>query len=410
MLSPDHVRVRRQGNELKLLGLDRELQARAVAIAREVSDIAREHVGKTRDEVVRAWLGVECSPRERRILSGLMKLVEDDSEFEMPEGIDPPELRSELFLEAARRRRSDDPNPFDRDVLVREMAERRGMTADAVEAALFADLRGAHRLVRTAPTTPEALVERYREAQVQAVLLRAVRVVAHVRCASPDAYRELFRKLKFRRLLHRISPEGNDGYRIEIDGPFSLFQGVAKYGLELSLLLPALEACSSLELEAEVRWSERGRSLVFRHRGGARERPAGDALGLRSEVVELVEGIRALGGAYEVKPAERIFDLPGIGVCVPDLRLVRLSDGAEAFVEVLGYWSRSSVWKRVELAESGLGAKLLFAVSSRLRVSEEVLEDSESAALYVYKGKMNPQAVLRKVEGLLAERRRPGPR
>jgi predicted nuclease of restriction endonuclease-like RecB superfamily len=123
-------------------------------------------------------------------------------------------------------------------------------------------------------------------------------------------------------------------------------------------------------------------------------------------VVELLEGIRALGAGYEAGPADRIFDLPGIGVCVPDLRLVRVSDGAEAFVEVLGYWSRASVWKRVELTEHGLGATLLFAVSSRLRVSEEVLEDSDSAALYVYKGKMNPQAVLRKVEGLLSERPR----
>jgi hypothetical protein len=36
MLSPEHVRVRRQGGELKLLGIDRELEARAVALAREV--------------------------------------------------------------------------------------------------------------------------------------------------------------------------------------------------------------------------------------------------------------------------------------------------------------------------------------------------------------------------------------
>jgi hypothetical protein len=43
---------------------------------------------------------------------------------------------------------------------------------------------------------------------------------------------------------------------------------------------------------------------------------------------------------------------------------------------------------------------LLFVVSSRLRVSEEVLDESDTAALYVYKGKINPQAVLRKIEAL----------
>jgi predicted nuclease of restriction endonuclease-like RecB superfamily len=404
MLSPEHVRVRKQGGELKLLGLDRDLEARAVALAREVSDIAREHVGRTRDDVVRAWLDIECAPRERRLLSGLMKLTEDASEFEMPEGVDPQALRSELFLEAAARRRSDEPNAFDRAALVAEVAARQGMTPEALEAALFADLRGAHRLVRSSLPSPEALVDRYREAQVQAVLLRAVRVTADVRCASPDAYRELFRKLKFRRLLHRIEPLEGGGYRIAIDGPFSLFQGVAKYGLELALMLPALEACSSLELEAEVRWSERSRALKFRYRRGGTGASGEPSPRMRTEVVELVEAIGALGSAWEAAPAERIFDLPGVGVCIPDL-VLRNRNRAEVFVEVLGYWSRASVWNRVELAERGLGQRILFCVSSRLRVSEEVLDDSDSAALYVYKGKMNPQAILRKAEELANERR-----
>jgi predicted nuclease of restriction endonuclease-like RecB superfamily len=400
MLSPEHVRVRRQGGELKLLGFDRDLQARAVALAGEILEIARESVGRTRDEVVRDWLAVEHAPRERRLVGGLVKLVEDDCEFEMLVDVDPAALRSEVFLEAAARRRSDEPHGFDRGALVAEVAARHGTTPDRVEAALFADLRGAHRLVKSSRLGHEALVERYREAQVQAVLLRAVRVVAEVRCASPDAYRELFRKLKFRRLLHRTVPLEGGGYRIEIDGPYSLFQGVAKYGLELALTLPALEACSSLELAAEVRWSERSRSLTFRYQGGAKKHERHEAMDTRSDVAELIDAIRSSRGDWLAVPAERIFSLPGIGVCVPDLRLTRQADGAEVFVELLGYWSRASVWKRVELAEHGLGAKILFAVSSRLRVSEEVLEDSDSAALCVYKGKINVQALLRKAEAL----------
>ncbi|HEX6277502.1 MAG TPA: DUF790 family protein [Polyangiaceae bacterium] len=406
MLSPEHVRVRQKGGELKLLGFERGLEERAVALARDVLDIARQHVGQAREDVVRAWLAIEHAPRERRILNGLMKLVEDGSEFEMPEGVDCPALRSAVFLEAAARRRSDEPHAFDRSALIAELAERNGMTPEALEAALFADLRGAHRLVKSSPLGPESLVEAYRQAQVQAVLLRAVRVVADVRCATPDAYRELFRKLKFRRLLHRTTRLDDGGYRIEIDGPYSLFQGVAKYGLELALTLPALEACSSLELAAEVRWSERSRSLVFRHSGGAKPRAGDENSGLRSEVVELADALNAARGDFHASPAERLFDLPGLGVCVPDLRLVRARDGAEVFVEVLGYWSRASVWKRVELAEHGLGAKILFAVSSRLRVSEDVLAESDVSALYVYKGKINPQALLRKVEALAALRPR----
>ena len=93
--------------------------------------------------------------------------------------------------------------------------------------------------------------------------------------------------------------------------------------------------------------------------------------------------------------------MPGVGVCIPDLVLRRASDGAAVLVEVLGFWSRASVWQRVELAQKGLGERLLFVVSSRLRVSEDVLEDADEAALYVYKGRINPRTLVRHAERLL---------
>jgi hypothetical protein len=68
---------------------------------------------------------------------------------------------------------------------------------------------------------------------------------------------------------------------------------------------------------------------------------------------------------------------------------------------VLGFWSRDAVFRRIEAAEKGLASPVLFVVSSRLRVSEELLDGSESGRLYVYKGKINPQALLRKAEALL---------
>jgi predicted nuclease of restriction endonuclease-like RecB superfamily len=70
------------------------------------------------------------------------------------------------------------------------------------------------------------------------------------------------------------------------------------------------------------------------------------------------------------------------------------------FIEVLGFWSRDAVWKRVELTEKGLGARVVFAVSSRLRVSEEALDETQSASLYVYKGSINPRSLLERVETL----------
>ena len=131
---------------------------------------------------------------------------------------------------------------FDRSAVLAEVARERGTTADAVERALFADLRGSHVLVAFEKLPAEALVHSYESAQAQAVLLRAVRVTLDVECASAHGLRALFRRLKFLRLLHTVSKHG-EGHRIVIDGPFSLFESVTKYGLQLALVLPALEGC-----------------------------------------------------------------------------------------------------------------------------------------------------------------------
>jgi predicted nuclease of restriction endonuclease-like RecB superfamily len=404
MLSPEHVRVRRQGRELRLLSLGGELRRRAVELAGLVIQATEASIGESRDDLHAEWAAIGVAPREKRLLSGLEKLVEDACEFDVPDGVEAADVRRDVFARSAEARRN---GSFDRAAVLSEVAALRGIDVAELEAALFADLRGAQRVRACRAPSPEALVEAYEHAQIQAILLRAVRVVCDVRCSSADAYRELFHKLKFRRLMHRISELAEGGYRIEIDGPFSLFQSVAKYGLELALMLPALEACDSLELVADVRWGERG-MLEFRHNGG-RSGSHGQPAPVRSDVEELAKALAAVGADWEIEPSSRVLDLPGLGVCVPDLVLRRCRDGAEVLVELLGYWSREGVWKRVELAQRGLGARLLFVVNARLRVSEEVLDESSAAMLYVWKTRINPATLLRRAAEL-AEVPLPRPR
>jgi predicted nuclease of restriction endonuclease-like RecB superfamily len=89
---------------------------------------------------------------------------------------------------------------------------------------------------------------------------------------------------------------------------------------------------------------------------------------------------------------------------VPDLELTRAAEpatGRSVLVELLGFWSRDAVFRRIEAAERGLAEPVLFVLSSRLRVSEQLLDDAESGKLYVYKGRINAHALLRKAEALL---------
>src|SRR5690606_35929171 len=110
----------------------------------------------------------------------------------------------------------------------------------------------------------EVLVERYQASLYQAVLLRAVEVRALIHCREPANYRDVFRTLKFRRLLFTIEPR-EKGYELVIDGPFSMFESVTKYGIQLALAFSTLRRCDSLELAARLRWGKQRELLTFEY-------------------------------------------------------------------------------------------------------------------------------------------------
>jgi predicted nuclease of restriction endonuclease-like RecB superfamily len=182
-----------------------------------------------------------------------------------------------------------------------------------------------------------------------------------------------------------------------VDGPFSLFESVTKYGLQLALLVPALHECDAVDLEADLRWGAERRKVTLSHQ--LRGKEAGDTPELRDDVAELLERLEKSGSKWQARAASDVLDLPGVGLCVPDLVFER-EGRPPVYLEVLGFWSRDAVWKRVELAQAGLAHRVVFAVSSRLRVSEEVLEESASGTLYVYKSTMSAKSVLEHVERL----------
>lgn len=411
MLTADLVDVRRKGTELTLRPLDERAFEEAFVVARALLDATRGLVGARREDVVQAWeaaAGEDGGPAKRKIVLGLRKLVEDGCTFEAETPVDPAAMRRSLFVRAAGARRE---RTFDRSAIVKEVAAEHGVAETEVERGMFADLRGEH-LLREAPAFgPDELVHAFDVGRAQAVLLTAVRVTCDVRAASPGALRAFFTKLKFHQLLFEAKPlEEGDGFRVVVDGPFSMFEASTKYGLRLALLLPALRELDDWSLVAEVRWGKERTPLVFRLDAGkptaVPSKRGDDDVHLGDDVRDLLVDLRKLAKApWKVKPATALLDLPGVGVCVPDLVLERKGE-RPVYVEVLGYWSRDAVWKRVELAQKGVGELVVFAVSSRLRVSAEVLTPEDEAALYVYKGRIAARALFEKVT-LLAQRSAP---
>jgi len=394
MLLAEHVLAQRRDGRLVLRALKASDRAEIDAVAAELVAIAKSHLGAPRGELEAALAATdnETSPK---IKAGLTKLLLDGCVFEAEPPAPPDELRAELFSRAARERR--EHGRVERDALVAALAEEKRLSPAELERALYADLKSAQTLV-AADVAPNALAETFVHGQAQAVLLRAERVVARVTCRSPGAMRALFRALKFHRLLFTALRDG-DAHVLSIDGPMSLFESGTKYGPRLAMALPALEACDRLELEAIVRWGKERTRLVFRH-----EHRLDARADLASELPDEVEALRAAlaSGDYgfEVKTSDALLTLPGVGTCVPDLEL-RDAEGRVVYVEVLGFWSREAVWRRIELAEKGLAERIVFCASSRLRVSEEALPENVGASLYVYKGTLSARTVAQRARELL---------
>jgi len=273
------------------------------------------------------------------------------------------------------------------------------LAPDELERRLFADRPGALRLRAVEALDPALLAAGFDLAQAQAVLLRAVTVTARVQARDAGTYRRLFRRLKFLRLLPSIR-RVESGYELAIDGPFRLFQAVTRYGLQLGLALPAIAACDRWSIEAELRWGNDRQARRFRLSGAATA-GAEPAPALLPEVEAFAAAFEALDSDWRIDREPAVLDLPGAGLCVPDLAFVR--GKTRVFLEVLGFWSREAVWRRVDLVQAGLPHRILFAVSRHLRVSEAVLDRVPGAGLYVYARAMSPKAVLEQIETLVAQ-------
>jgi len=412
VLTADLVRARRRGEELKLQPLDGPARLEALELAKTLIALAEAHVGKTRSELDEVMDAVIGGARDRKLAAGLAKLVWDRAELAEAVPIDPEALRHDIFTRAqAAWSRTGEGDRFDREAVLAAVAAERGLTVDALERGLYADLREAHVVTELARISAPRLVEAYDLAQPQAVLLRAVRVVVDVHSAIPGAYRTLFRKLKFLRLLCTITPRPKGAYRVEIDGPFSLFESSTRYGLALALALPAIRELDRWSLVADIRWGTERLALRCKLEGDGEPEPEDDAPPdpadaaaphLADDVRALLDALAELDSPWRAAPATELLDLPGHGVCVPDLTFTHRKTRQRVHLEVMGFWSRDAVWKRVELIQAGLDHHIVFAVGQHLRVSEAALDADLPGALYIYKRTMSAKAILERVDAVAA--------
>lgn len=383
MLTGPLVRVRTAKQRVIPLYLDPE-DPSWLDVAESLLLIFRDGVGMTRGEIeseIDELVGEGMATLAHR---GLAKVLEDRAEFEVVADVPPETLREAVFSAAAAQRQvlraaatPGHRGKFDRDAVLREVGGRLGLEPEKVAAALFADLKDENRMLTFEDMTAPRLIDRYNVALAQAVLLRSVLVTVEVRNEKPARYRQFFRQLKFHRLLHRVEGSMATGYTIQIDGPLSLFSATNRYGLQMALFLPTLLHAADFRLDAELRWGPRREPRWFHleSKDGLVTHAPDHGTYTPAELGAFLDRFRQVAPAWEVSEATEVIELGREGIWVPDYRFVHRPTGLDVYVEVLGFWKRSSVDRLLKLLPRLGPKRFVLAISDRLKVDEEALED-----------------------------------
>jgi len=405
MISADHVRAKRRGAELTITQLKPKDRDEMILYAAQVIRLFKAGLHKRREELESQLDDMIVPSYLTRVAEGLKKMIFDRCSFGGSEELDVLALRAKVFALASQTRAElAEGEPFDRDQVLVRAAEELGVNVMHIDDDLFSDLKGAQRLKDFTAIEPQTLMSEYELAQEQAVLIRATELWVKVQCSDPAEYRYLFRQLKFRRLLCEITPSvpAEDGYEIHISGPHSIFKSSTKYGLQLALLLPALRRCRRWRLRAQVQWGKDKSLLDFRAEGARERPPEAEPQDLPEELSRLMRQLKKSKSQWRARRSSKIIHVPERGaICVPDLIFSHEEHSRRVYLELLGYWSREAVWRRVEWAED-IKERVIFAVSSRLRVSEEVLPEELPSALLVYKGAIVVSALVKLLDELVS--------
>jgi uncharacterized protein len=348
----------------------------ALDLADRVVKVFAEHVGHTREALDGALAALLGEGTEYLLHRGLAKLLSDRAEFEVKAPCEPATIRRRLFEETAKSHPAvqvaDAIHTVTRDDVIARVAQELGIEAASVTAAMYADLEGEQVMTRGPDLEPEALLHRYNVGLAQAVLLRATSMTIEIERGDPQRYRQLFRFVKFYRLMHEVKGTAGDGYTIRLDGPMSLFQLSQKYGLQLAEFLPALLLCDGWRVTAEVQWGKEKRPLTLRITSelGLVSHYRDRGVYVTREEQFLMDRFADLATPWVLERRSEVVDLGGRGVLIPEFVLRHKTDGRVAYVELMGFWKREYLEARLGLLRDEGPKNLIVAVPWRLRGDE----------------------------------------
>ena len=269
---------------------------------------------------------------------------------------------------------------------------------EALLESLFADLPG-ERVVRAPEPLPTVadVVLRTNLAVVQAVLMRA----STIDLAVEGGVRPIVRLAKLRGLLCVVvDPRDGTPPRLQLSGPFSLFQHTRLYGRALAELVPHLAWCARFELRAAC--ALRGRVVDVALASGAPIFPAAAPASFDSKLEErFARDLGRLTPDWDlVREPEAV--RAGSTLVFPDFLLShRIHAERRVLVEIAGFWTPDYLAaKLARLREAGDLPPFILCVDEDRACALGALPGGMSVV--PFRRRVDAAAVLKRAEALTA--------
>jgi len=299
--------------------------------------------------------------------------------------IPPRPVRAAVFGEAARAY-------AERAAVVASVAGTLGVTVTELTEALFADLPGERLVAAPAEVlSPGELALRTNLAIGQGLLFRSTAVLIDMEGNA----RAVVRHAKLRGLICAVlRREGERRAALEISGPYALFRRTLVYGRALSEILPLLAWCYRFRLQADC--AVRGQQLTLRLASGDPIFP-GKAPRLYDSKLE-ERFARDFG---RVAPDWDVVREPepvqaGATLIFPDFALRHRGDGRRWLVEIVGFWTRDYVERKLALLQVAGLSNLVLCIDESRNCADAALPSS--SRIILFRRRLDATAVLRLIE------------
>ncbi len=380
MLTKDLIRARLSGDTVKPQFV-RTDDPEILHYAEALILLYGEGAGTTAAELDESAAALAAAFRDKKLAEGLHKTVRDRAEFSLPADCDYPAARVGLFRGTAALIRSGRAPESLEDVRTAVFASVPS-AAETFAQGIYCDLPECERLLPMKKMLVREVPERYNVSLVQSLLLFASKLTVMIPAKEEPAFlRRLFRYMKFFRLLFTAEMTGKDAIRLTFDGPASVLEHSAKYGLQIASFFPAVCQLPHWSIAAEVMWKDHPRKLRLDESSGLVSHYANFVAYQPEEIRMFADYFRTAQSAWTLDDMPGWIPLGGQALLFPDF-VFRNRAGREYPMELFHLWHACQLEQRLKWCEEHPDRDLLLGVDRSLLKKDGVLKERLEASEY----------------------------